>query len=100
VIRACLRANGVEEVFAFVIGYPKLFGKAKVLRRILRVEKAGRDGLLFVGDELRDLEAGRKAKVATVAVTWGFQDERLLRTGGATYLAHRPDEVLALTDLS
>jgi phosphoglycolate phosphatase-like HAD superfamily hydrolase len=100
VIRACLRANGVEELFAFVIGYPKLFGKAKALRRILKHEKADRDGLLFVGDELRDLEAGRKAKVATVAVTWGFQAEPLLATGGATYLARQPDEVLALTDLS
>ncbi len=100
VIRACLRANGVEELFAFVIGYPKLFGKAKALRRVLKVEKADRGGLLFVGDELRDLEAGRKAKVATVAVTWGFQSEPLLQTGGATYLARRPDEVLALMDLS
>ena len=100
VIRACLRANGVEELFAFVVGYPKLFGKAKALRRILKVEKVDRGGLLFVGDELRDLEAGRKAKVATVAVTWGFQSEPLLQTGGATYLARRPDEVLALVDLS
>lgn len=100
VIRTCLRANGVEDLFAFVIGYPKLFGKAKALRRILKVEKADREGLLFVGDELRDLEAGRKAKVATVAVTWGFQTEQLLTTGGPTYLVRRPDEVLALTDLS
>ena len=56
--------------------------------------------MLFVGDELRDVEAGRKAKVATVAVTWGFHAEPLLATGGATYLVRRPDEVLALTDLS
>ena len=100
VIRACLRANDVEGHFAFVIGYPKLFGKARALRRILKAERADRDGLLFVGDELRDLEAGRKAKVATVAVTWGFQSEPLLAAGGATYVARRPDEVLTLTDLS
>ncbi len=95
-IRACLRANGVEDVFAFVIGYPKLFGKAKALRRILKAERADRDGLLFVGDELRDVEAGRKARVATVAVTWGFQSEPLLLTGGATYLARRPADLLGL----
>jgi phosphoglycolate phosphatase len=99
-IRACLRANGVEEVFGFVVGYPKLFGKAKALRRILKQEKADRDGLLFVGDELRDLEAGRKVKVSTAAVTWGFQVEALLKGGGATYLVRRPSELLAITDLS
>jgi phosphoglycolate phosphatase len=99
-IRTCLRVNGVEEVFAFVIGYPKLFGKAKALRRILRSEGADRGGLLFVGDELRDVEAGRKVRVSTVAVTWGFQAEPLLRSGGATYLVRRPDELLAITELS
>src|SRR5271167_3794975 len=26
-IRRCLRANGVEDVFDFVVGYPRLFGK-------------------------------------------------------------------------
>src|SRR5688500_7948420 len=26
-IRRCLRANGAEEHFAFVVGYPRLFGK-------------------------------------------------------------------------
>ncbi len=99
-IRACLRANGIEGAFAFVIGYPKLFGKAKALRRILKQEKLDRGGLLFVGDELRDLEAGRKVKVSTAAVTWGFQAEPLLRDAGATYLVRRPDELLAITDLS
>ena len=99
-IRSCLRANAVEDVFAFVIGYPKLFGKAKALRKILRHHKADRAGLLFVGDELRDLEAGRKARVSTVAVTWGFQAEPLLRDAGATYLVRRPDELLTITDLS
>lgn len=97
VIRTCLRANGVEELFAFVIGYPKLFGKAKALRRILKAEKLAREDVLFVGDELRDVDAGHKAKVATAAVTWGFQTEKLLQTGNATYLVRRPEELVAIT---
>lgn len=96
VIRTCLRANGVEELFAFVVGYPKLFGKAKALRRILKAEKLAREDVLFVGDELRDVEAGRKAKVATVAVTWGFQTETLLQTGNATHLVRRPEELVGI----
>jgi phosphoglycolate phosphatase len=97
-IRACLRANGVEDRFAFVVGYPKLFGKAKALRRILKAERLPRADVLFVGDELRDIEAGRKAKVATAAVTWGFHAERLLAESGPTFLLHRPTELLGLTD--
>ena len=55
---------------ALVIALPPLFGKAKALRRILRTDRVDRAGVLFVGDELRDLDAGRKARVATAAVTW------------------------------
>ena len=35
-IRRCLRANGAEGHFAFVVGYPRLFGKGKALKRIIR----------------------------------------------------------------
>jgi len=93
VIRTCLRINGVEDLFAFVVGYPKLFGKAKALRKILKHEKLDHTKVLFVGDELRDLEAGRKTKVATVAVTWGFHHEILLNQGAPSYLVRTPAEI-------
>ena len=95
-IRACLRANGVEGRFAFVVGYPKLFGKAKALRRILRTENVGRGGLLFVGDELRDIEAGKRAGVDTAAATWGFHAADLLAAAGATFVVRHPGELTAL----
>jgi phosphoglycolate phosphatase len=87
-IRRSLRANGIEEFFAFVVGYPKLFGKGRALKRILRAERAERSDVLYVGDEVRDVEAARKAGVTSAAVTWGVHAESLLR-------ANRPDHVVA-----
>lgn len=95
-IRATLRANGVEDLFTFVVGYPKLFGKAKALRRILRAERLDRADVLFVGDELRDIEAGRKTRVDTAAVTWGFHAEELLAPAGATALVRSPADLLTV----
>ncbi len=95
-IRACLRANGVEGLFAFVVGYPKLFGKAKALRRILKAEGIDREHLLYVGDEVRDVEAARKVKVPVVAATWGFHARELLEAAGPTAFADTPAEVLAV----
>ncbi len=95
VIRACLRANGVEELFAFVVGYPKLFGKAKALRRILKAEGIDRQQLLYVGDEVRDIEAANKVKVPVVAATWGFHARELLADAGPTAFADTPVDVLA-----
>jgi phosphoglycolate phosphatase len=93
-IRACLRANAVEDRFDFVVGYPKLFGKAKALRRILKAERIDRDALLYVGDEDRDVRAARKAKVASAAVTWGFHAEGLLAAAEPRYLVRSPGELI------
>ena len=95
VIRACLRANGVEELFAFVVGYPKLFGKAKALRRILKAEGIDREQLRYVGDEVRDIEAANEVKVPVVAATWGFHARELLADAGPTAFADTPADVPA-----
>lgn len=97
-IRTCLRANGVEERFAFVVGYPKLFGKAKALRRILKAERIDRESFLYVGDEARDVQAAKRAKVASAAVTWGFHAEELLRTAEPKYLVRSPAELIDLSN--
>lgn len=31
---------------------------------------------VYVGDELRDIEAARNAKIDAISVTWGFQAQR------------------------
>jgi phosphoglycolate phosphatase len=95
-IRRCLRTHNLEQQFAFVVGYPKLFGKAKALRRIIKAERVERSQLLYVGDETRDIEAARKAKIASAAATWGFHAESLLATAQPTYLVRKPEELLAI----
>lgn len=93
-IRRTLRANGVEHHFAFVIGYPRLFGKGKALRRILKADGLAAADVLYVGDEVRDVEAARKAGVAVAAVTWGFHAEPLLRANRPDYVVSDPWELL------
>jgi phosphoglycolate phosphatase len=95
-IRRCLRANGAEGHFAFVVGYPRLFGKGKALKRIIRAERLTRDDVLYVGDELRDVEAAKKAGVKVAAVTWGFHTTELLRTGKPDYVVSDAQELVRL----
>ena len=95
-IRTCLRVNGVEELFAFVVGYPKLFGKAKALRRIVKGQGLERADLLYVGDETRDIEAAHKAKVRVAAVGWGFQRPSILREAKPSVFVESPGELLGL----
>lgn len=93
-IRACLRANGAEAHFAFVVGYPRLFGKGKALKRIVRAERVERAEVLYVGDEVRDIEAAQRAGVKVAAATWGFHAADLLRAAGPDFVADAVPDLL------
>jgi phosphoglycolate phosphatase len=93
-ILTCLAAAGLAGEFEFVVGYSRLFGKARALRRVLRATGVAPGQCLYVGDEVRDLEAARRAGAAFAAVSWGFHAEDLLAGYGPTYLVRTPAELL------
>lgn len=50
----------------------------------------------YVGDDLRDIEAGRAAGMVTIACTWGYCGAIEPSTWGADYLLETPAQLLAL----
>jgi 2-phosphoglycolate phosphatase len=52
---------------------------------------------IYVGDDLRDIQAGRAAGMQTAAVRWGYLGDGLpIEQWGADHLITRPDELLDL----
>jgi phosphoglycolate phosphatase len=99
-IHLCLGANGAADLFDFVIGYPRLFGKARAIRRLLKKEQVEPDQCLYIGDEVRDVEAAKKAGVSSAAVGWGFNTAELLLKETPTFFWAAPCDVLpSLTDV-
>ncbi len=94
-INAFLRANGME-LFDHIFSCNNLFGKDRSIRKFLSRFGVEKGGLLYVGDELRDIEACRLAEVKIVAVTWGFDPAPLLRSGNPEFIAATPGEVLKM----
>jgi phosphoglycolate phosphatase len=97
-IRVCLRANGVEERFEFVLGYSRLFGKESAIRGLIKSLKLAPRDLLYVGDEVRDINAARKAGVTVASVCWGFNSEEALAAEHPEYIVHTPAELLNVLD--
>ncbi len=97
-IQSCLRANGVEDGFDFILGYSRLLGKARGIRRLLKDRALDPRAVVYVGDEVRDLEAARQAGVAFAAVTWGFNSRELLAQRQPDYLVDRPEELRQLLE--
>jgi phosphoglycolate phosphatase len=50
----------------------------------------------YVGDDLRDIQAGRAAGMATVACAWGYCGGIAPRDWGADHLLDTPADLLAL----
>jgi phosphoglycolate phosphatase len=99
-VRACLEANAAGDAFDFVVGYPRLFGKATAIRRLLRRHAVAPREFLYVGDEVRDVEAARKAGVDVTAVAWGYHAPELLARQAPTYFWKSPDDALASLTVS
>jgi HAD superfamily hydrolase (TIGR01549 family) len=50
----------------------------------------------YVGDDMRDIEAGRAAGMPTVACAWGYCGDIDPSTWGADYLLDRPQQLLQI----
>jgi phosphoglycolate phosphatase len=93
-IRSLLRLRGLEGAFETISASSSLFGKHKAFQAFLKKKGCTSRELLYVGDELRDMEACRKAGVRSAAVTWGLDHEELLRSHGPDVVASTPDDIL------
>jgi phosphoglycolate phosphatase len=79
-----------------VVGGTGLFGKASALRRQARRRGVGLERLVYVGDELRDLEAARDAGVRFAAVAWGYTPLESLAAGGPDFQCRHPRDLLSI----
>jgi phosphoglycolate phosphatase len=50
----------------------------------------------YLGDDKRDIDAGRAAGMINIAVTWGYEGEHELTTWGADHVLHQPEDLFAL----
>jgi phosphoglycolate phosphatase len=93
-IRTFLSRQGLEALVDGVHGGVSLFGKARMLRGLMKREQLLPGQLVYVGDEERDVQACREVGVRVVAVTWGVDTVERLRGAGPDALAATPAEVL------
>lgn len=90
-VKSFLRRNNLE-YFDFIHSESNLFGKDKVLKRL----KVRLNNLVYVGDETRDVEAGKKCGVKVVAVTWGLSTKEPLFKSRPDWLISDPNELLTI----
>lgn len=89
-IQAILDRTGITVDFIYE---SSLFGKARAMRKALRMEKITTDRVAYIGDEVRDVEACRQCDLEVIAVTWGLNNREALQAAGAPTI-DQPTELL------
>ena len=91
-----LKAHGLREHFDFLSSTSRLTGKSGHLRAIRKTFSLHAEEMLYVGDEIRDIKASKKAGIAVAAVTWGFNSAESLAAEAPEHLVAEPHELLKL----
>jgi len=84
------------EHFEFIYAPNSLFGKAPILKKILRRYKMKPEDIIMIGDEHRDMDAAKQAGVDGLAVLWGFHNAEQLSDGEPVKVLDKPQELLQL----
>jgi phosphoglycolate phosphatase-like HAD superfamily hydrolase len=90
-----LEINGLQDTFTFIYS-GSTFGKHKVINRWLKREHINPEEVVYVGDEIRDIDAARKTGIKIIAVSWGFNSQEALAAHHPDYLIERPQELIEI----
>lgn len=95
---AFLKAQELDTIFDFVGSGLALFGKGRVIQRILKQHRLNPEDVIYVGDETRDIEAARKIGIKVISVSWGYNSSQALAAENPDFLIHRPEELLQVVE--
>ena len=94
-VKKFLEDNDLQ-IFDFISTNNRLFGKAKSLKKIFKENELNKEDAVYIGDEIRDIEAARKMGIKMISVTWGVNSHERLSMYNPDFLVNTPEELLAL----
>ena len=86
----------IHHFFNFIHDESNHFSKRYLLKKTLKKYKIDKSKVFYIGDETRDIEAAKRNNIQSIAVTWGYNSEKVLLKHLPTYLAKQPEYLLAI----
>jgi len=99
-IQEFIVVHDLAPFFDFVHSELNIFGKDKALLSLLRQYKMPIEESVYVGDEMRDIEACKKINLDCISVTWGLNSVKSLQKYGAKWIATKPQDIVDLLEKS
>lgn len=83
-------------IFTYIRCEQNIFGKPAVLKSLIHTQSLSAQSILYVGDEIRDVDACKKAGIDIAAVTWGFSTKSALTQKNPTYVVDSEEQLLQI----
>ena len=91
-IMSILIRNDID-IFDVVDTSMSLFGKGKKLIKIMNKGNFNKDNTLYIGDEVRDIEAAHNANIKIISVGWGYNTSKILKENNSIVVSS-PEKLL------
>ena len=86
------------DLFDYVHSGSGLFDKEARIKKLMEEKGVDKEGVIYVGDEVRDVDGAKGARVATIAVSWGYDGRGILEASKPDYLLDKPMEIIGAVD--
>ncbi len=86
-----IKDYGFQKIFISING--SVHDKVKIITKVIKRDCFNPKETAYVGDMIHDIEAGKKARVKTIAVCWGYQDKAKLKSVNPDYIAENFGEL-------
>lgn len=95
-VKVFLKNNNME-YFEFIYNSLDYFRKDRILEKAIRKFNLDKDSVTYVGDEVRDITAAKKAGIKVASVTWGYNLESVLTENNPDFIINQPKDLLNIS---
>lgn len=95
-----LQQHALLPLFHYIYIESNFFSKKHVLNKIIDKYSLNKASVYYIGDETRDIDAAKQCRIFSMAVTWGFNSEKILTQQQPHFIAHEPQDILSLLKIS
>ncbi|MBN2531276.1 MAG: HAD-IA family hydrolase [Spirochaetales bacterium] len=92
-IELFLKYNNLH-YFDFIFSCREMFGKHRIIKKAIKKNNLSVDEIIYIGDEIRDIDACRKVGIKIISVCWGYNDKDSLVKENSGLIAEQPVDLL------
>lgn len=84
--------NCIRQIFCS----SNIFGKESLIRKFLKSSGLNASEVIYIGDEVRDIEACRKAGIPIIWVNWGYDLREITEPHKPDFIAEKPSDIVQI----